>query len=68
MTLDMFTESGVKPRRKPRVMMHVSDAGNGPGCQIIRFECTKCGHDTDWMEDVRNVSENKRGMPCPKCN
>ncbi|WP_107495541.1 hypothetical protein [Thalassobius sp. I31.1] len=52
-----------KPRAKPRVMMHVADAGEG-----IRFECEKCGHDTGWIADEKSVSENKRGLPCPVCN
>ena len=24
--------------------------------------------DIDWIEDKQSVSENRRGMPCPKCN
>lgn len=63
-TIDMFTENGKRPRRKKRVMMHVADAGSG----MIRFECLKCNHDTDWIVDEQSVSENRRGMPCPNCN
>lgn len=62
-----------KPRRQPRKMMHVCDAGDC-GCSIgdseshsVRFACRRCGHETDWVQ-VRNVTEGKRGMPCPKCN
>ena len=50
-----------KPRRK---LMHVSDAGDG----LIQFRCHRCGHDTGWIEDTKTVTENKRGIPCPKCN
>lgn len=62
-----------KPRQKRRVMMHVADAGNWGwhtpwGGKCIRFECSKCGHDTDWIDDNLSVTENKRGMPCPICN
>jgi hypothetical protein len=48
----------------PTVMMHVADAGIGH----IRFSCSRCGHDTGWIEDRRTVSENRKGSPCPKCN
>ena len=66
MTL-LFKKADI-PRRKRRVMMHVMDAGNGPSCMVIEFECKKCGHNTGWIKDEKSVSENKRGMPCPKCN
>lgn len=56
------------PRRPRRVMMHVADAGDGPSCPMIRFECPRCGHDTDWIKDQWTVSENRRGRPCPVCN
>lgn len=52
-----------KPRAKPRVMMHVIDAGDG----MAQFGCRKCGHETDW-ESVESVTVAKRGIPCPKCN
>ncbi len=49
--------------------MKVIDAGNGFGDgKVIMFKCFKCGHNTDWIEDTKSVSENKRGMPCPHCN
>lgn len=64
---DLFGYS--KKRKKPRVMMKVIDAGNGFGDgKVIMFKCFKCGHNTDWIEDTKSVSENKRGMPCPHCN
>jgi DNA-directed RNA polymerase subunit RPC12/RpoP len=55
-------------RAKRRVLMHVADAGNSPWGKVVQFVCHKCGHDTGWIEDRRTVSENKRGLPCPKCN
>jgi len=56
------------PRSPSVKRMHVVDAGNGPGCKVIQFECGHCGHDTGWIEDKCSVTENKRGMPCPECN
>lgn len=62
-----------KGRRKPRVMMHVCDAGDhgclvdSPGEHIVRFECPRCGYGTGWVT-VANVTEGKRGKPCPRCN
>lgn len=67
-TLDMFSPTGVKPRRAPRVMMHVVEAGQSNSGKVIQFECSKCGHNTDWVDDEKSISENKRGQPCPKCN
>lgn len=52
------------PRRPRLKRMRVADAG--PGC--IQFICPHCGHDTDWIEDEWTLTENKRGLPCPKCN
>lgn len=56
-----------RPRRRRRVMMHVVDAGNGPGGKVIKFGCV-CGHNTGWISDQQTVAQNKRGMPCPPCN
>lgn len=64
MTPDLF---GPRPRRSPRVMMHVIDAGDGCESAIARFRCGRCGHETDW-QDVRTTTEGRRGVPCPKCN
>lgn len=56
------------PRQKPRVLMHVFDAGPGEETWgIVRFQCLKCGDETDWMR-VETMTEAKRGIPCPKCN
>lgn len=55
-------------RRNPRVMMHVSDAGESDvGGKGVQLTCGKCGHITGWLE-ARTVSEERRGRPCPICN
>lgn len=57
------------PRRPPRKMMHVADAGHLPGgSKGIRFKCSHCGHDTGWIADEWTITENRRGHPCPVCN
>jgi len=61
-----------EPRKPRRVMMHVCDAGEtgcerNPGAHSVRLECTRCGRRTEWIE-VKNVTEGKRGKPCPICN
>ncbi len=61
MILDLFPSA---PRRPRIVRMHVEDAGSG----MIWFRCDRCGHDTGWIPDTMTISENKRGMPCPRCN
>lgn len=66
--LDMFSAMGIKPRRSPRTMMRVVDAGQSAHGMVIQFECGKCGHNTGWIKDEKTVSENRRGMPCPECN
>jgi len=54
-----------KPKRKaPRVMAHVADAG----AEAIRFECDRCGWDSDWLVNNFTPSEAKRGIPCEMCN
>ncbi len=68
-TLDMFSAAGTKPKRPPRVMMHISDAGHdGAGRRAIEFKCRKCGYETGWLRSDKSVTENKRGRPCPECN
>lgn len=59
-----------KQRAKPRVLMHVFDAGgcdSDEGTHIARFECGKCGLKTDWLV-MQTITETKRGIPCPNCN
>lgn len=68
-TLEMFDKP---PRAKPRKLMHVCDAGDGPCSNdetpiSVRYLCPRCGHETGWM-GARTVTESKRGIPCPKCN
>lgn len=72
-TVDMFAELK-PPRKKPSKLMHVCDAGNEVGGaateskrHVVRFSCSRCGHETDWMI-VESVTEGKRGIPCPQCN
>ena len=72
-TLDMFAE--LKPlRAKPRVLMHVDDAGEvscGAGEDLSKpmciMRCRRCETVTDWLV-FTNVTEAKRGIPCEKCN
>lgn len=57
------------PRSPAIKRMTVMDAGNFPdGAKCIEFECRRCGHNTGWIYDELSVSENKRGIACPKCN
>jgi len=73
MTPDLFP--GTKPpRRRPRVLMHVSDA---TGCHtgaaadlgkpMCRMKCTRCGAETEWLI-FDTVTEARRGIPCEACN
>lgn len=46
---------------------HVVDAGHGPGPgRWAEFECSRCGWRSEWLR-IANVSEGKRGVPCPDC-
>jgi hypothetical protein len=67
MTPDLFP--GTKPpRQRPRVLMHVSDAGDGgEGKPICTMRCARCGAETDWLK-LDTVTEAKRGIPCEACN
>lgn len=73
MTLDLFP--GTKPpRAKPRVLMHVCDAGqvsHGPeddlGKPLCQMRCSRCGAQSDWLV-FDTVTEAKRGIPCDACN
>lgn len=66
MVNDLFPETK-PPRAKPRVMAHVFDAGCSCETELARFECKRCGWQSDWLS-VASISEGKRGVPCPKCN
>lgn len=65
-TPDMFPKP---PRRKPRVLMHVIDAGNSCMAEFpmwTRFQCSRCDHKAEFVFD--NKTEAMRRQPCPKCN
>ena len=51
-----------KPRRPPRVLMHVADAG-WDGGQVINWWCSRCNHMTGWVP-----AETRVRPPCPRCN
>lgn len=64
MTIDLF---GPRPRRAPRKLMHVVDAFEHGGKQIVELQCPRCEHRTGWVE-FATVTEAKAGAPCPECN
>ena len=70
-TPDMFP--GTKPpRAKPRVMMHLRDAGQSDGRgPVYEYECGRCGHNTGWIakpDGPRGGHLHHRVHPCPNCN
>lgn len=60
------------PRRKPRVLMHVYDAGEQDGRgPVAQYVCGRCEHRTDWIDTPpgpRGGFSQHRTKPCPKCN
>ena len=53
-----------KPRRPPRMLMTVADAGyiDGSG-ECVQWWCVRCGYEPDeW------VPETRARPPCPRCN
>lgn len=70
MTPDLFADT--KPRRKPRVLMHVCDSGVPSYADdynresMVLFKCGRCGHESEWVQMLD--SEARRGVPCPNCN
>lgn len=59
-----------RPRVQRRWKMHVADAGpapDGSDRQFVRFDCGRCGRESDWMF-CDTITEAKRGIPCPICN
>ena len=64
------TFAGFERIPKPRVKrMQVLDAGHLPnGDKGIMFGCKRCGHETGWIADEWSISENRKGLACPKCN
>ena len=73
MTPDMFPEL-IPKRAKPRVLMHVSDAGavsiGDPrdfGKPLCKMTCHRCGAESEWLI-FDTVTEAKRGIPCETCD
>lgn len=64
MQSDLFPPPPKPPRRVPRVLAHVEDAGY----DAILFRCSHCGWSSDWIAFVMTMTEAKRGIPCPNCN
>ena len=53
------------PRSKPRIIAHMTDAGEN----VAFFTCGKCGWESGWIyDDEMKVSQVKRGIPCEVCN
>ena len=50
------------PRKAPRVLMHVIDAGS---YNFPRWKCPKCGHDVEIHHRTDPPVSYRR--PCPKC-
>jgi hypothetical protein len=72
-TPDLFPDTK-PPRARPRVLMHVSDAGNVGhgqsedfGKPLCRMRCGRCGAESDWLI-FDTITEAKRGIPCEACN
>lgn len=70
---DLFPETK-PPRARPRVLMHVCDAGDchsgradDLGKPMCRMACAKCGAETGWLI-FETITEAKRGIPCEACN
>lgn len=64
---DLF---GPVPRRAPRTLMHVTDAGESgcaggePGEKFVQMTCARCNRsEWTWLQ----LSVAKRGIPCPDC-
>ena len=70
---DLFPETLPK-RTKPRVLMHVSDAGQvdsgkpeDMGKPLCKMVCRRCGAESDYMI-FGTITAAKRGIPCKACN
>ena len=73
MRRDLFPETLPK-RAKPRVLMHVSDAGQVSygdprdfGKPLCKMTCRRCGAESEYLI-FENITEAKRGIPCDACN
>lgn len=47
-----------------RKLAHVTDCGDN----VIEYTCFHCGWCSGWVERTRTISEDRKGVPCPKCN
>lgn len=72
-TLDLFPDL-LPPRARPRVLMHVCDAGvtdcgraEDLGKPRCRMSCSRCGAESVWLV-FDTITEAKRGVACPRCN
>jgi len=70
---DLFPET-LRGRAKPRVLMHVTDAGDVQsgvaedlGKPMCRMRCRRCSSETERLI-FSSVTEAKRGIPCATCN
>ena len=54
------------PRTQPIKRMHVVDAGSNFG--HVHMICKTCCYDDGWSMRLENLTQLKRGLPCPKCN
>jgi hypothetical protein len=53
-----------RKRAMPRVMAHMIDCG----AEAARFQCKRCGWDSDWLVRHFSDTEIRRGVPCERCN
>lgn len=73
-TPQLFADAPKPARARPRVLMHVCDAGDVQcgaeadlGKPMCRLRCSSCSVETDWLT-FETVTEAKRGIPCEACN
>lgn len=69
---DLFGPVPTKPRR---VMMHAVDVGLAGFLKAGwksdlggEFVCKRCSHNDGWSFNFANISEVRKGLPCPICN
>lgn len=56
---------GIPKQQRPRTMF-VADAGEIDGEMMGQFECSACGHRTDYVR-LRSPEHELKGRVCPKC-
>ena len=54
------------PRTAPVKRMHVVDADANFG--HVHMICSHCGYDDGWSFKLEDLTQLKRGLPCPVCN